>query len=59
MTQSIGYDRYLLIYMDKYVRGYSLLYLAESYAKENCRGKNKFYVIVDVEKKKIVSKWSY
>lgn len=52
-------DRYMLIHMDKYVYRFIWLGIANYYAKTFCRGSNEFYIIVDVEKNKVVKKWSY
>lgn len=50
---------YLLIHKDKYVYRFKRRIDAQRYAICNCRGSYEFYVIVDLEKNEVISRWSY
>lgn len=52
-------ERFVLVHMDKYVYRFECLSQARIYAYNNCRGKYEYYVIVDLEKNVVVTKWSY
>lgn len=51
--------RYMLIHMETNVKRFKWLFQAKAYARKNCQGSYEFYVIVDVEKNKVVWRWSY
>lgn len=52
-------DRYMLISNNKNIRRYRFLTNAIKYAKNNCRGANEFYIIVDTAENYVVTRWGY
>lgn len=52
-------ERYLLIYMDRYVYRFKWLTQAQRYAVSCCRGIDGHYIIVDTERDDVVGEWTY
>lgn len=52
-------ERFMLIHNNKNVYPFKWLTQAQRYAITHCRNANDFYVIIDTQEDKVVSKWCY
>lgn len=52
-------ERYILIYMDRFVHRFKWLIQAKRYAESCCRGIGGHYIIVDTQRDDVVDEWYY